>query len=273
MIVEAEPVEVGGSANAFVALREVEQGEAIGRPGQAEPHLEGLPDGVEGAAVEAVVESGGEVAVGDARPEPYGLLLQAVDGCGFASAVVAVDDAPLAVGLLYGEVGVGKFKDAESGGVARLELAAVEFDGGGGEWSLHPLGEGVAGLLEVVGLEGFEAQVARPFAERPHGGVGIVIPLPLQSELLAAEFVGGGRRQGFRCFSGGRLGVGDGVAAVDAGNGPAVGPRDGLQVNDASDGAAVLHDHHPPVSVFKLYHAGLVQSVAGIGGVVLEDDL
>ena len=45
MIVEAEPVEVGGSANAFVALREVEQGEAIGRPGQAEPHLEGLPDG------------------------------------------------------------------------------------------------------------------------------------------------------------------------------------------------------------------------------------
>lgn len=66
-----KPVEIRGAAHALGRTAEVEEGKAVGRPGQAQPHLKDVVDGKIVRAVKTVVESGGKVLVGGAGAQPH----------------------------------------------------------------------------------------------------------------------------------------------------------------------------------------------------------
>ena len=101
-------------AYALGAAAEVEQGEAVARPGEAQPHAERVADGAEVRAVEAVVEAGGEIPVRGAGAQPYAVGRQVGDGGLLELVVFEVGQRAAPVLLRDGQVGVGPLEDAEA---------------------------------------------------------------------------------------------------------------------------------------------------------------
>ena len=234
--------------------------------------MEHVADGMEGAAVGAVKEAGSEVLVSGARPDPQFVATVVVDGCLDDFPIVAHDKTALAVLLMDAYVGIGKLENAESGHASVLQAAQFHLHGAVRSRTLYALGQCVAGTGEALGHRGMQAHVAGTLCERPLGIVGIVVPLPLQAQLLLAKLVVGSW-SAQRLLAGLGLVVDDGVAAICTHHGPSVHPFYGQQVRHTSHRATVLHDDEPPVAVLELNHASLVQAVAGIGSVVLNDNL
>ena len=65
-----EPVEVGIPIYATGFCGEIEQGETVGGPRQTEIHLQDIADGEILLAVQAVIETGRKLSVGDAGTFP-----------------------------------------------------------------------------------------------------------------------------------------------------------------------------------------------------------
>ena len=118
---------------------------------------------------------------------------------------------------------------------------------------------------------GVDGQPSFPLGEAPVAVIGVVAPLPLQSQLCAVEVVGGlwQHRQGIAAH--GRLcpyadGFADAVAVdVDAHQRPVVAPPCGLQVDDASEHGGVLEVEEPPVAVRRVDEGTLMGSVDRCG--------
>ena len=154
---------------------------------------------------------------------------------------------------------------------AILEVGEVKQDGGIDVVAYGTHREGVAGIDEVVGLEGVERQCARMLGERPGRVVGIVVPLPERAESFGLEtdvLVGEVGSVVDRLVLDGHRPRVDGFAdtiaiVIDTDDRPVVLPRHGLQMHDATDGSCVLEVIEPPRVVGRIDNGALVRTIDG----------
>lgn len=111
---KTEPIEVGKSSLALGTCGEVEQCKAICRPVQAQIHLQHIADGTESDTVQAIIEAGGEILVGDTCLYPHFVLLEVLNGSFYNLTVVAHHQFAIAAFLLHGYVGVWELKYTEA---------------------------------------------------------------------------------------------------------------------------------------------------------------
>ena len=157
-------------------------------------------------AVEAVGESGYVAAVGEVTfdLEVDGFTFDFDWGGGegvLVDMIEAVVTLELEVFFCHSEGGclacLGDAKDAagaaegcEAAFIAVLHLADVELNGACAFRAFHPLGYGVWGYVDIVDYAGgLHAEVARAFAQAPCTVDRVVVPLPVEGEILTAEVV------------------------------------------------------------------------------------
>lgn len=128
-------------------------------------------------------------------------------------------------------------------------------------------------MFEFAEAEGAGEEVELSVLEAVCGGIGIFGPLPLEAEFGSGKVIGAGEgdrlppwvRHG---HVPGEDGIADAVTvAVHAGDRPTVLPGDGLEPDDAAEGAGVLKMEEPPAAVGGIDQGALMGAVdAGVAG-------
>lgn len=146
---KTEPIEVGKSSLALGTCGEVEQCKAICRPVQAQIHLQHIADGTESDTVQAIIEAGGEILVGDTCLYPHFVLLEVLNGSFYNLTVVAHHQFAIAAFLLHGYVGVWELKYTEARHVSVFQSGKFHLYHSFGAGALDALCQCVARTLEV----------------------------------------------------------------------------------------------------------------------------
>ncbi len=196
------------------------------------------------------------------------------------SAVVKVDHSRrhgyprvLAVAA-YGDNARMAVESGKSRTVAILHVGYVERDGGRTFRALHALADGVGGGIEIVYHPArLQAQPSLALGERPGVVHGIVVPLPVQAQLVAVEAVARHQRHLAHTVVlhlSGHGGHHHGHFAVAvAQHGPSVNPTAGRQCEHTAHTATVLEDYTVPVAVGTV-DDGALPHVGESGEVVFQ---
>ena len=291
-LVVLELIDVDKAAGLFCSV--TEETELCTHEEAAPVEAEGIIGGSELCplvAIEAIVEVGGISTAAFCRPE---VGIDAQPQLRFAERH-ALDDFLVGTGYLLVAVGEfyghlyhfkHKFLAAFSNGerariavegrqpsaVAIPHVGAIHGDDTAARGALHALCQRVGSQIERAdGAACLQAQVSRPFAERPGCIDGVVVPLPLQAKAVAGEIVAhDDARRGFAVQHRAHH-VGHASLLV-AQHWPSVDPAAGHQREQTPHTAPVLEDDAIPVAVLRV-DDGALSDVALTGEVALEDDL
>ena len=181
----------------------------------------------------------------------------------------------------------------KSGMVAILQSRHIQFDGKLTGVPHRLLSEGVACLLERFAGQGMKGQASLALGERPSLVHGIVVELPLETQVSGVELIAGGndisgisrksrisrisrisrvsRRTRIPSFTFCQLPTGHPPAGhrfanavhvlVNTDDGPSVAPMHGLQMHHTADGVELLEVEEPPLPIRRIHHSPLVRAV------------
>ena len=250
-----------------------------------EAHLERRAGGGPAVAVEAVVEEGGVLAEAEVGVDTQiNLVLTerraqvsgAADG-GHRLVLVAQGDAlfchheilPRALAYHREQAGVA-VERAESGHVAVLHAAHVELDRGRACRPRHALGERVWGQEYVVyHARCGQTQPSGPCLEAPCGVNGVMVPLPMDVEFVAAEAVANKQRRGLLPLYGLRHYGGHAALGV-AQHWPTVFPGARHECEHAAYGVPILENNAVPAA-FRVVNDAALRHIREVGEVVFKD--